>query len=80
MVGVLAGVVLAAGLTATRGYVSGGLTLSAVCAVAAVLRLLLPTAWVGTLAVRRPVLDVFLLTGLSVVVAVLTLSVPMPRP
>ena len=80
MVGVLAGVLLAAALTATRGYVSGGLTLSAVCAVAAALRLVLPTAWVGTLAVRRPVLDVLLLTALSVVVAVLTLSVPLPRP
>ena len=79
MVGVLAGVVLAGWLTATQGYVSGGLTLSAVCAVAALVRLVLPTTWVGTLAVRRPLLDVVLLAGLAVAVAVLTLSVPLPR-
>lgn len=80
MAGVLGGVVLAAALTALQGYVSGGLALSAVCAVAAVVRLLLPTAWVGTLAVRGPLLDAVVLAGLSAAVAVLTLSVPNPRP
>ncbi|MFC3689380.1 DUF3017 domain-containing protein [Aquipuribacter hungaricus] len=80
MVAVLCGVALAAWLTAAEGYLAGGLTLSGACAVAALLRLVLPTSWVGTLAVRRPLLDVLLLTALSVTVAVLTLSVPLPRP
>lgn len=80
MVAVLLGVGLAAWLTAAQGYVSGGLVLSAVCAVAALLRLVLPTAWVGTLAVRRSGLDALVLALMAGAVAVLTLSVPVPAP
>ncbi len=80
MLTVLAGVALAAWLTATDGYVSGGLTLSATCALGAMLRLLVPSEWAGTLRVRGTLVDVAVLTVMAVVVAVLTLSVPLPRP
>ena len=80
MVVVLGGVALAGWLTASDGYVRGGLALSGVCAVAALLRLVLPTTWVGTLAVRRPLLDALVLAAMALAVAVLTLSVPLPRP
>jgi hypothetical protein len=76
MVVVLLGVVVAAWLTVSNGFVAGGLTLASVCVLAALLRAVLPTAWVGTLAVRRTTLDVAVLVGLATVVVVLTLSVP----
>lgn len=75
---VMLGVALAAVLTVADGYVSGGLTLAAVCALAAVARLLLPTDWVGTLAVRGSGLDALVLALMAVTLAVLTLSVPTP--
>jgi hypothetical protein len=78
MLAVLGGLVAAAWSTATRGYVAGGLALAGVCVAAAVLRLVLPTAWVGTLAVRRKMLDAVLLCTLAAAVTVLTLSVPLP--
>lgn len=51
---------------------------SATCAAAATMRLLLPTSWVGVLAVRSRALDTIVLVTMAVVVWVLAFSVPLP--
>ena len=51
---------------------------TATCGAAAVMRLLLPTRWVGVLAVRSRALDTVVLLVMAAVVCGLAYSVPLP--
>ncbi|GAA4975888.1 DUF3017 domain-containing protein [Kineococcus glutinatus] len=66
MLALLAGVVLALVLAVLADHRAGGLVLGADLAVAAVVRLVLPVAVVGSLAVRSRAVDVAVLVVLAV--------------
>ena len=60
------------------GYRAACTVLTATLVAAALLRAVLPTSWVGVLAVRSRLVDTALLGALAVTVAILAFSVPLP--
>ena len=60
------------------GYRAACAGIAGTCLVAAVMRTVLPTSWVGVLAVRGRILDVLMYTTAAVGVVVLAFSVPLP--
>jgi hypothetical protein len=60
------------------GYRAACAGIAATCLVAAVIRAVLPTSWVGVLAVRGRVLDVLMYSVAGVGVVVLAFTVPLP--
>lgn len=60
------------------GYRAACVGIAGTCLVAAVIRAVLPTSWVGVLAVRGRVLDVLMYTVAGVGVVVLAFTVPLP--
>jgi len=60
------------------GYRAACAGIAGTCLMAATIRAVLPTSWVGVLAVRGRVLDVVLYATAGVGVVVLAFSVPLP--
>lgn len=60
------------------GYRAASVGIAGTCLVAAVIRTVLPTSWVGVLSVRGRILDVLMYTTAAVGVLVLAFSVPLP--
>jgi hypothetical protein len=77
---VLAGLLGSALVTVPEqfGYRAACAGIAGTCLVAAAMRAVLPTSWIGILAVRGRLLDVVLYTAAGVGVVILAFSVPLP--
>ncbi|MGF1646312.1 MAG: DUF3017 domain-containing protein [Kineosporiaceae bacterium] len=77
---VLAGLIGSALITVPEqfGYRAACAGIAGTCLVAAAMRAVLPTSWVGILAVRGRLLDVVLYVAAGVGVVLLAFSVPLP--